>query len=385
MGRVNVSGLAGSSIMHIVHIITGLNNGGAEGVLYRLCKRDKKHKHSVISLMDMGKYGPLLKNEGVEVSCLNMPQGRVTFSGLRQLYNLLKTTKPDAVQTWMYHADLIGGVIARSAGVKNIFWNIRHSVLEKGKSKRSTILIAKFCSWISPFIPKQIICCANKALEVHAKKGYQRNKMVVIGNGYELDKFTPNSQLALDTRDELLLNENVVLLGMVGRYDPLKDHTNLLAALSQLKHQFDFKCLLVGKDLSATNNELISEIEKQELQSHVVLLEQRNDIPAIMNALDLHILSSSSEAFPNVIAEAMACGTPCVSTDVGDAALIVGEAGWVVPAQDSRQLASAITQALTLKQDSLKWLELQNQARNRILEHFSIETMINKYHDVWNS
>lgn len=229
------------------------------------------------------------------------------------------------------------------------------------------------------------MCCAHKAVEVHAELGYQRNKMVVIANGYELDKFTPNSQLALDTRNALMLNENVVLLGMVGRYDPLKDHTNLLAALSQLKHQFDFKCLLVGKDLSATNNELISEIEKQGLQSHIVLLEQRNDIPAIMNALDLHILSSSSEAFPNVIAEAMACGTPCVSTDVGDAALIVGEAGWVVPAQDSRQLASAITQALTLKQDSLQWLELQNQARNRILEHFSIETMINKYHDVWNS
>lgn len=368
-----------------MHIITGLNNGGAEGVLFRLCKHDKKNEHIVISMMDMGKYGSMLLESGIEVVCLNLSPGSVTLAGIRKLYKIIKQNKPDVVQTWMYHADLIGGVIAKFAGVKNIFWNIRHSVLVKGKSKRSTILIAKFCSWISPFIPKQIICCANKALEVHAKKGYQRKKMVVIGNGYELDKFTPNSQLALDTRNALMLNENVVLLGMVGRYDPLKDHTNLLAALSQLKHQFDFKCLLVGKDLSATNNELISEIEKQGLQSHIVLLEQRNDIPAIMNALDLHILSSSSEAFPNVIAEAMACGTPCVSTDVGDAALIVGEAGWVVPAQDSRQLASAITQALTLKQDSLQWLELQNQARNRILEHFNIETMINKYHDVWNS
>ncbi|AKX53999.1 glycosyltransferase family 4 protein [Thiopseudomonas alkaliphila] len=371
--------------MKIVHIITGLNNGGAEGVLYRLCKRDKKHKHSVISLRDMGKYGPLLQSEGVEVYCLNMPQGRVTFSGLQQLYNLLKSTKPDVVQTWMYHADLIGGVIARLAGFKNIFWNIRNSVLEKGKSKRSTILISKLCSWISPFVPKHIICCANKALEVHAEKGYQRKKMVVIGNGYELDKFTPNPQLALDTRNELMLNENVALLGMVGRYDPLKDHANLLIALSQLKHQFDFKCLLVGKDLSAANRELIQIIEKQGLQSHVVLLEQRNDIPAIMNALDLHILSSSSEAFPNVIAEAMACGTPCVSTDVGDAALIVGEAGWVVSARDSRQLALAIAQALALKKDSSKWVALQSQARNRILENFGIETMISKYHNVWNS
>src|SRR5690606_26987752 len=125
--------------------------------------------------------------------------------------------------------------------------------------------------------------------------------------------------------------------------------------------------------------------EKQGLQSHVVLLEQRNDIPAIMNALDIHTLSSSSEAFPNVIAEAMACGTPCVSTDVGDAALIVGEAGWVVPARDSHQLALVIAQALALKQDSSKWVALQSQARNRMLENFSIETMISKYHDVWDS
>lgn len=371
--------------MHVLHIITGLNNGGAEGVLYRLCKRDKKYKHSVISLMDMGKYGPLLEKEGIKVYCLNMPQGRVTFSGLRQLYSLLKSTKPDVVQTWMYHADLIGGVIARLAGIKNVFWNIRHSVLEKGKSKRSTIFIARLCAFFSLFIPKQIICCANKALEVHADKGYQCKKMVVIGNGYELDKFTPNTQLALEIRNELMLGENVALLGMVGRYDPLKDHVNLLAALSQLKHQFDFKCLLVGKDLSAANSDLMRIIEKQGLQSHVVLLEQRNDIPAIMNALDIHILSSSSEAFPNVIAEAMACGTPCVSTDVGDAALIVGEAGWVVPARDSRQLALAIAQALALKQDSSKWVALQSQARNRMLENFSIETMISKYHDVWNS
>lgn len=370
--------------MKIAHIITSLSDGGAEAVLYRLCTNDTQTKNIVISLMDMGKYGPLLQGTDVEVHCLNMPAGRVTFSGLYNLYKLLKKLKPDAVQTWMYHADLIGGVGAKLAGIKRIYWGVHHTTLKKEQSKRSTILVAKICALLSHFIPKKIVCCAYKAVEVHAELGYQEAKMVVIGNGYELDKFSPNAQLTVDIKNELLLSESVLLLGMVSRYHPLKDHANLLASLAQLKNKFDFKCLLVGKDLSATNGELVNEIDKQGLQAHVLLLDQRNDIPAIMNALDLHILSSSSEAFPNVIAEAMACGTPCVSTDVGDAALIVGEAGWVVPAQDSSQLASAITQALTLKQDSLKWLELQNQARNRILEHFSIETMINEYHDVWN-
>ena len=140
---------------NIVHIITGLSDGGAEAVLYRLCTNDSNAKHTVISLMGMGKYGSLLEQAGIEVYCLNMPAGRVTISGLRRLYSLLKQLKPDAVQTWMYHADLIGGVAARMAGIKNVYWNIRHTTLEKGKSKKSTIYIAKICAFLSRWVPKK--------------------------------------------------------------------------------------------------------------------------------------------------------------------------------------------------------------------------------------
>ena len=106
--------------MKILHIITGLNDGGAEAVLYRLCKFDSAHKHIVVSLMVEGKYGPLLKELGVKLYCLNMPAGRIRFSGMIKLFKLLRQHKPDVIQTWMYHADLIGGVVGRLAGIKNI-------------------------------------------------------------------------------------------------------------------------------------------------------------------------------------------------------------------------------------------------------------------------
>ena len=368
----------------ITHIITGLNNGGAEAVLYRLCTNDTQAKHTVISLMDMGKYGPLLQAAGVEVHCLNMPAGRVSFAGLRKLYKLLKSLQPDAVQTWMYHADLIGGLVAKFAGIKNINWGIHHTVLVKGETKRSTILVAKLCALLSRFVPTKIVCCAHKSVEVHTELGYHKEKMIVIGNGYQLEKFAPNSNAGKKIRQELELVEQEIILGIVGRFDPLKDHFNLLRALSLLPSDFAYRCLLIGKDLNTDNAPLMQEIKRLDIQDNTLLLDQRSDIPAVMNALDLHILSSMSEAFPNVLAEAMACGTPCVTTDVGDAALIVGNTGWVVPPKNPQALADAIMQAANEKlTDNQAWSLRKESARKRIVENFSIEIMIEGYHRVW--
>lgn len=372
--------------MQVTHIITGLNNGGAEAVLYRLCTNDTGATHTVISLMDMGKYGPMLEKAGITVHCLNMPQGRVTLSGLRKLYTLLKKGKPDAVQTWMYHADLIGGVIAKLAGVKKVFWGIHHSNLEPDKSKRSTIAIAKLCARLSKRVPMGIVCCADEALAVHAAIGYDMSKMTVIYNGYRLDQFNINSDSGNAVKQELNIAHAPLVLGLVGRFDPQKDHANLLNALALLKEKNkDFACLLVGADINRDNMELYGQIKRLGLLEHVRLLDQRSDIPAVMNALDVHVLSSTTEGFPNVVAEAMACGTPCVTTDVGDAALIVGDTGWVVPPSNSEQLFEAIIKALNEKQTNADaWNARQQAARQRIEDNFSIETMVRKYHRVWD-
>lgn len=369
----------------ILHIISGLNNGGAEGVLYRLCKYDKKYQHIVVSMMDEGKYGPLLREAGVVMYCLNMPQGRVTFSGLWHLFKFIRQHKPDVVQTWMYHADLIGGVVARLAGVRNVFWNIRHTTLEPGKSKKSTILIAKLCAYLSSFIPKGIVFCAQEAVRVHSELGYKASKMTVIGNGYDLAIFNPNDDLSLRFKTELNIKTNTALLGMVGRFNPQKDHFGLLTALSIIKDRpSHFKVALIGRDLNSSNSGLNDQIKNLGLEENLLLLDQRIDVPAVMNGLDIHVLSSSSEGFPNVLAEAMACGTPCVTTDVGDAALIVGDTGWVVQPKDPQVLANAMLEAMEEQQNNPQAWQVRKQAcRERIVNNFSIEKMVEGYHQVW--
>lgn len=373
--------------MKIVHIITGLNNGGAEGVLFRLCTHDKQNQHIVISMMDGGKYGPLLEKNGVEVYCLSLSQGKISFKGLMNLYKLLKKFNPDVVQTWMYHADLVGGVLARLAGNKNIFWNIRHTELKKGLSKKSTIYIAKISSLASYFIPKMIICCASNAAEVHQNLGYDKRKLTVIHNGFELDRFLPDETLKRLITDELSLGLSSDTIGMVGRYDPQKDHMNLMRAVDiVLKSRPELKVLLVGKDLNNSNNELLSKIKHLDLKDSIYFLDQRSDIPAIMNSLDLHVLSSAyGEGFPNVLAEAMACGIPCVATDVGDSALIVGDTGWIVPVSDSEKLANAILLALKEKENKQQWTLRKQAAHRRISDNFDITTMVEGYNNIWKN
>lgn len=370
--------------MKVFHIITGLNDGGAEAVLYRMCITDTIATHVVVSMMGPGKYGPLLEEAGVEVYYLNMPRGRVSLSGLARLYRTLKQIKPDIVQTWMYHADIIGGLVSWVAGFKYIFWGVHHSILEKKVSKRSTILIAKLSAKLSNYLPHSIICCADKALTVHTEVGYQKDKMVVVYNGYQLDKFYINKPLGSNVRAELNIKDNEIVLGMVSRFDPQKDHENLLQSLALVKKELPaFKCLLVGADLNENNTILVAQVELLELESNIILLDQRDDIPAIMNALDIHLLSSFTEGFPNVLCEAMACGTPCVTTDVGDAAMIVGNTGWVVPPRDARALADATLQAINEKKNTLAWQQRELTAQQRIVDNFSIQTMVNNYHKVW--
>ena len=373
------------SQMKILHVITGLNSGGAEGVLYRLCKHDNRCRHIIISMMGEGKFGPLFKDIGIEVNFLNMPQGRLSILGLWRLFKLISNNKPDVVQTWMYHADLLGGIAARIAGIKAIVWGIRHTTLVPGKSKKTTIWIVKLLARLSWWLPARIAVCAQRAMDVHEELGYNRAKMRFIPNGYNLEDFTtmPNEARAL--RREWGVEPDIFLIGTVGRYNPQKDHTNLLQALALLRSRnIPLRCVLVGVNLDSDNQELVAQVQRLGLEETVILFGKRTDIPAVMSALDVHVLSSAyGEAFPNVVAEAMACETPCVVTDVGDAAFIVGDTGWVVPSRDSNALANIIEKSLNEKKKHDQWVLRCTSARERIQKNFSIQKMVEAYRDLW--
>lgn len=370
--------------MKIVHIITGLNNGGAEGVLYRLVTNDKENEHIVISMMDAGKYGPLLEVKNIKTYFLNLRRGTISVSALIKLKKILKIEQPDIVQTWMSHADLIGGIVARFTGFKNIVWNIRHSKIEHTTSNLKTRAIILLSMLLSNAVPKKIICCSYKTYEDYSNNGYRKDKMEVISNGYDFEQFNQNIELRALIRKELNITENDILLGMVGRCDPAKNHLGLLEALSLVRKNINFKFLLIGRDLNINNELIVKKIKQLNLTENIILLDQRKDIPAIMNALDLHVLSSSyGEGFPNVIAEAMACGTLCVSTDVGDANVIVDQYGWIVQPNSPELLANAILKAIELKADASVWNNMKHDAKKHIIKSFSLSSMIEKYNFVW--
>lgn len=374
--------------MIVCHIITGLHNGGAEGGLFRLCTAHSSadYRHIVISLSAPGIYVERLEKAGIPVYCLNMPRGRLTLNGLITLYRLLKKIKPDVVQTWMYHADLVGGLVSRLCGIRNIAWGIHHANLDPALNRSATLLVVRICALLSKSVPARIVNCSQLSIALHKSVGYCPDKFVYIPNGYLLDRFVPDKEAGLAVRRTLLLPETVPVLGMVARFDPQKDHNNLIQALGLLKQKgVAFVCLLVGTNMVTENKVLMTAIEKENVTSEIKLLNARDDIPAIMNALDIHVLSSAGEAFPNVLAEAMACGTPCVSTDVGDARFILGKTGWVVPSANASALADAIADALVAMCDRPAWEQRQQAARRHIVDNFSSEKMVRAYQQVWES
>ena len=373
--------------MKVLHIITAFDDGGAQAVLYRFVTADKKNDHHVISLMDIGSYGDRLIKLGIPVYALDMPGAKLTIAGLSKLHRLIKQIDPDTIQTWMYHSDLIGSIIARLAGKKMIVWGIHNTNLDPAQTALTTRLVVRACALISGAIPQKIISCSQDGIRVHTAIGYKPSKMVVVPNGYDVSEFSPNPDDRNRLRQEWNIAENTTLFGMVARWDPQKDHPNLIAALAHLKSQavLPWHCVLVGSGLNENNLELAALLEQHGVKDCVSLLGIRNDIPAVMNALDLHVLSSSyGEAFPNVVSEAMACGTPCVVTLVGDAALIVGDTGWAVPARNPAQLAHAMLAAVDEQSDRAVWAHRQAICRERIQSNFNLEMMVDKYNAVWN-
>lgn len=364
----------------VLHIITGLNDGGAEAVMFNLIKDATGFEHKVISLMGEGKYGPLIKRHGFEVSCLGLNPSLPSPLALIRLAGMVRRAQPDVVQTWMYHADLLGGLAAWLAGVRSIVWGIHHTTLSTKSIKRTTRWVVRLNAMLSQWLPTSIITCSTNGVTVHRNIGYPANKLVVVHNGYNTDSFKPDNAARAAIRAEFAVDEGCLLLGCVARFNPQKDHRNLILAFADVAlARPDARLMLIGPGLTADNCEVTALLRELDLVNRVILVGARPDIPAVMNGLDLHVLSSNSEAFPNVLSEAMSCGTPCVATDVGDSAVIVGGTGRVVAPSDPKALAEAILDIAP----SVSEPEVRGGCRDRILQNFTLAHMTYGYERVW--
>lgn len=370
--------------IRILFLITGLNIGGAEMQLYRLLTRldSKRYNPVVVSLVKPGPVGEKIKAMGVSVQALGMRRGIPNPVAIFTLARWLRRTKPELVHTWMYHSDLVGGMAAKLAGSIPVVWGIHHSNLDPEGNKRTTIWAANSCARFSRWLPVKIVCCSEASRRVHTALGYDPDRMVVIPNGFDLNLFKPDLEGVTLVRQELGIPENTMLIGMVGRFDPQKDHRNFIKAAALLQKDIqDVQFLLCGDDIAWKNQKLSKWIDETGLSGYFYLLGIRNDIPRIMTALDIASSSSYGEGFPNVVGEAMACGTPCVVTDVGDSALIVGDTGIVVPPKDPDALARAWRELIEIGKD--KRQKLGDNARLRIKNNFSLPSVVKRYEELY--
>lgn len=333
----------------------------------------------VISLTDIGMLGNKIRSINVPVEALGMQRGVPDPRAIFRLTRYLRQQGPDLVQTWMYHADLMGGIAAKMAGGIPLVWGIHNSNLDPGSSKRMTIWTARICSRLSRWLPKRIVCCSEASREVHTRLGYDPEKMVTIQNGFDLVNFRPDRGAGSSIRYELGIPENSLIIGLAARFDPQKDHQNFVraAALLKMLHQ-EVYFLLCGDGIAWENRNLAGWIDDAGLRSCFHLLGRRDDMARIQASLDIAVSASSyGEAFPLVLGEAMACGVPCVATDVGDSAIIVGDTGRIVPPRDPAALAAAWKKLLRMGPEARA--RLGAAARKRIADNFSLPVIAARY------
>lgn len=359
--------------MIITFVITNLDTGGAETMLLKLLQQLNRSRFtpSVVSLVGIGEIGPRIQALGIPVHVLGMRRGIPNPLLVWRLMRLLRQINPDVVHTWMYHADLIGGLAARLAGCKRVVWGIRHSNLSKTENKRSTLWVVKACAALSGWVPAHILSCSHRASTIHAAVGYAADKLHVIPNGFDLGRFVPDSAARISVRAELGLPGDAPLVGVVARYHPEKNHSGFITAAALLCASVPHvHFVLAGAGVDILNSDLNAAIERKGLQANMHLLGRRDDVTRLMASLDVLASPSHGEAFPNVLGEAMACGVPCVVTDVGDSAEIVADTGRVVAAGDMAGLANGLHTLLNLS--PTQRTVLGQQARSRVAAEYEI-------------
>jgi glycosyltransferase involved in cell wall biosynthesis len=373
--------------MKILHLITDLDVGGAEVMLFNLaCEHHKKGiEMCVVGLTGDGLIGERIKQLGITVKSLGMRPGILDIQALTSLDKIVRDFKPDIIQSWMYHSDLIGSLLAIKRRNIPVLWGLHHTINETGSMKTATIFIVKLNAFLSRWLPSKIICCSNATYKTHMDLGFISDKMIVIQNGIDIEKFQIDDSARHSVRSDLGLGKSIPLIGMLARFHPQKDHrTFILAAEILISMIPDVHFILAGKDIETGNSKLVSWIKSAGLEKHFHLLGLRADSSRLYAALDIGTLSSANgEGLPISICEAMACGLPCVVTDIGDSSEVIGETGITVQPGNPIELANGWKKILSLNAE--EYAKMRIQARSRIERLYNIIETADRYHNIYLS
>lgn len=367
---------------NIVHFITGLEVGGAEMMLFKLLSATDRAKVNllVVSLMNKGPIGVRIEAIGIRVHSLNLSR-KFPFSlslfALWKMWGVLKEFKPAILQGWMYHANIVVFFISLVFSEAKLYWNIRQTLYGMKRERLMTKIVIKAGRWLSKYCDG-IIYNSKKSLEQHSKCGYSSKNAIVIPNGFDADLFSPFQYQAHLTKlkKQLKIPSEALIIGLVARYHPMKGHSIFLEASLKLLDKFpDTHFVFVGRGVTCPS---LSGIIEERCKSSFHFLEEREDIPELLSIVDIAVNSSIwGEGFSNAIGEAMLMGIPCVVTDVGDSAFIVGDCGVVVTPGDINSLVSGMLSLVDMSSDARR--QLGHKSRVRMIDQFLLEASSRKY------
>ena len=366
----------------VLHVITGLSQGGAENVLYKLLSAtgQEHFKPCVLSLGDGGIYAEKISALGIPVHSLGMRPSLMSPMGYVRLRRMVRKLQPHLLHGWMYHGALAALLVGQGRPVIGAVRSALHDVQnEKFLTRQIITALGRISSRAT-----RIVYCSHISRQQHEQIGYDLAKGMVIPNGFDCDRFCPAADQRNLLRTKLGLATDAFVVGHLGRYHPVKDHSCLLQAFAHISDSIPNACLVMaGANVCAENTKLRQEIEALGLSRNAHLLGRQDNVPKLINGFDILVNSSRSEAFPNVLGEAMACGIPCVATDVGDSAYIIGNSGVIVPPCKPEALAAGIQELYEMDNGTLT--ALRARARARIIEKFSLTDFASDYETLYEN
>ncbi len=335
--------------IRVAHVIPDLAIGGAETALVRLLEGldGARFASLVVTLRDGGELVERARRAGVRVVSLGMRTRLPSPLTLRRLRAALVPFAPDVVQGWMYHGNLAAWTATRLVQPRPaLAWNVRQSLAGLDHERGLTRLVIRANARLSS-AADAIVNNSRASATQHADRGFDARRVEIIPNGFDTDVFRPDEEARAEVRAQLGIAPGSLVAGMVARFDPVKLHDLFLYAFARARRDgLDVHALLVGSGIVQENAALARRITRERLDESVHLLGARHDVARLLPALDVLVSASWTEGFPNAVGEAMACGVPCVVTDTGDCAAMVGDAGVVVPPGDGAALARALPEML---------------------------------------
>jgi len=357
--------------LRLLHVITSLDQGGSEGYLRRLAPAlvEQGISQQVVSMVSGGFHASGLRGDGITVNELGMPRGMPDPRGLWNLRNAIIGFRPDIVQGWLYHANLLSfaasWLIPRRRRPR-LSWGIRSAEMDQSRYGFGLKFAVSASARLSPYVDR-IVANSEAGRADHVRLGFCADRFDVIANGIDTHRFRPDAVSRSAVRAELGLADDALLAGVFARNDPMKNLDHIVRAVTQVD---GLHTVFAGVDT-----------DQMSPAENCAFVGARSDVPRLMAACDFTILASKSEGFPNVVAESMSCGVPVIAADVGDVALILGSCGLVVMPEDWGALLAALRDFAARPQQELE--RLGKAGRSRIATQFSLERSVKNYVDLY--